>query len=210
MRRRLVRLAVPLLLLFAIAAFAFARAGVWLAVADPLQHAKAVVVLGGAMPYRAIEAADVYKAGWADEVWVTHPRPTEEEIAASKVGVTKIAEHEYSVRVLDKLGVPSAQVKLLDRGVVNTADEMRSVAALLRPEDRVILITSKYHARRVRTLWHSFNGNHPQAIVRYTASDPFNAERWWRNSRDGLMVMHEWFGLANAWLGFPVSSVRTE
>ena len=72
MRRRLVVLVVPLLLLFAIAVFAFLRAGVWLTVADPLQHARAVVVLGGAMPYRAIEAAAIYKAGWAGEVWVTY------------------------------------------------------------------------------------------------------------------------------------------
>ena len=210
MRRRLVGLAVPLLLLSAIAAFAFMGAGVWLTVADPLQHAKAVVVLGGAMPYRAIEAADIYKAGWADEVWVTKALPTEEEIAASKVGVNKIQEHDYSVRVLDKLAVPSARVKLLEQGVVNTADEMRSVAARLAPDDRVILMTSKYHARRVRALWRSINGDRPHAIVRYATTDPFDAERWWRNSRDGLMVLHEWFGLANAWLGFPVSSVRRE
>lgn len=209
-RRRLARLVIIVMVLLILSGYVFVRAGVWLTVTDPLAPARAVVVLGGAMPFRAIEAAEVYHAGWASEVWVTNPMPTEEEVAAAKVGVRKIPEQDYSLEVLANLGVPAEHVRLIDRRVVNTADEMRSVASLSAPEDRIILITSKYHSRRVRTLWRRLIGEQPHAIIRYAATDPFDADRWWRNSHDGLMVIHEWFGLANVWLGFPVPSVRPE
>ena len=45
--------------------------------------------------------------------------------------------------------------------------------------DRVILITSRYHSRRVRVLWNSLVGDYPQAIVRYTPRDPYDPEHWW-------------------------------
>lgn len=74
--------------------------------------------------------------------------------------------------------------------------------------ERVILITSKAHSRRVRVLWNTLVGAHPQAIVRYAPLDPFEPEHWWRTSRDAIAVSREWFGLLNAWAGFPVASVR--
>ncbi len=40
----------------------------WLVVADPLMPARALVVLGGHTPFRAMEAASLYREGWAPEV----------------------------------------------------------------------------------------------------------------------------------------------
>ena len=45
----------------AFAAFAVLEAGAWLVVEDPLQPARAIVVLGGKVPFRAMEAAKLYK-----------------------------------------------------------------------------------------------------------------------------------------------------
>ena len=47
--------------------------GAWLVVEDPLAPARAVVALGGEVPFRAMEAASIYRQGWASEVWLTRP-----------------------------------------------------------------------------------------------------------------------------------------
>ena len=93
---------------------------------------------------------------------------------------------------------------------MNTAEEVRTVARELkaRGAERVILITSKFHARRVKVIWQALLGNYPEAIVRYTPDDPFEADRWWSNTADAMAVSREWFGLLNAWAGFPVKSER--
>ena len=54
----------------------------------------------------------------------------------------------------------------------------------------------------------SLVGRRPEAIVRYASDDPFEPARWWRNTADALSVSREWFGLLNAWAGFPVTSER--
>ena len=53
------------------AATLFFTVGNWLVVEDPLVHADVIVVLSGRLPERAVEAARVYKAGYADQVWIS-------------------------------------------------------------------------------------------------------------------------------------------
>src|ERR1700687_1952521 len=55
-----------------VALFVFLNVGRWLVVEDPLQKASAIAVLSGRMPSRALEAARVYKQGYATHVWLTH------------------------------------------------------------------------------------------------------------------------------------------
>src|SRR5262249_19523356 len=55
--------------------------GRWLVVADPLGPARAVVVLSGRVPFRAIEAAAIYRGGLAPEVWLTKEFRSAEELA---------------------------------------------------------------------------------------------------------------------------------
>jgi uncharacterized SAM-binding protein YcdF (DUF218 family) len=185
-------------------------AGSWLLVADPLRPARAVVVFGGHVPFRAIEAAAVYKQAWAREVWLTQGGLDEEELALNRLGIAQTPEHLYSHQVLERLGVTRDAIRVLPGRNVNTADEVRTVARELKAArgDRVILITSKYHTRRVKAIWFALVGTYPEAIVRYTPDDPFDPARWWRSTADAMAVSREWFGLLNAWVGFPVKSER--
>lgn len=194
----------------ALGLLALIGAGTWLVVEDPLQSARAVVVFGGHVPFRALEAGAIYKQGWAREVWLTQGGVFEEDLALARLGIERTPEHVYSRQVLERIGVPEAAIRLLPERDVNTADEVSAVARELKAAggDRVILITSKYHARRVKVIWHALVGDRPEAIVRYTPDDPFVPSRWWRNAADAMSVTHEWFGLLNAWAGFPVKSER--
>lgn len=207
-KRRVLYAGVCVAVLLALAPWALTAFAKWLVIDDPPQSAQAVVVFGGQLPFRAMEAASIYRRGLAREVWLTEGGVFPEDLALERLGIDKPPEHFYSRQVLERLGVPEESIHLIAGHNVNTADEVRTVAreAKARGGNRVILITSKYHTRRVKVLWRKLIGDKPEAIVRYTADDPFQPDGWWRNAFDASAVAHEWFGLLNAWAGFPIKS----
>jgi uncharacterized SAM-binding protein YcdF (DUF218 family) len=185
--------------------------GQWLMVADPLEPAKAVVVLSGRVPFRAMEAASIYREGLAPEVWLTREVVSPEEQTLDRLGVAFVRGDVYNRVVLERLGVKPSAIRLLADDVRNTVDEMQLIASELGREggDRVIIVTSKAHSRRVRATWSALVGEHPRAIIRYAREEPYDGSRWWRNTRDALDVSREVFGLMNVWAGFPVQPDRS-
>jgi len=99
-------------------------------VADPLQKADAIVVFGGQLPFRAMEAAALYRQDWAPEVWVTQSDSWEDR-ASAKLGIDYAPEHEFSRRVLEKLGVPPGAIHMLELAV-NTTGEVWATVTRLR------------------------------------------------------------------------------
>src|SRR5262245_55796317 len=65
---------------------AIMEAGAWLVVEDPLQSAPVAVVLGGKVPFRAMEAARIYKEGAARQVWLTQGGLFSEDVALAELG----------------------------------------------------------------------------------------------------------------------------
>lgn len=183
--------------------------GKWLIIADPLEPAGAIVVFGGGVPFRAIQAAGIYHKGFAPVVWLTQAALHEDDIALSRLSINRKPEYIYSKDVLEHLGVPSAAIQTLPTPVVNTADEVRCVAqaAAAAHFSKIILVTSKYHTRRVRILWHMFGAGNIVAILRYD-NDPSDPQHWWRRTNDAMSVSRELFGIANALTGFPIKSGR--
>lgn len=109
--------------------------GDWLVHVDPLEGAEYIVVLGGGAA-RAVEAAHLYREGWAPKVIVS----------AGGDGA------DYLARVAQVYGVPAGAI-LHDRGASRTADHPESVAALAgvdRNSQRFIVITSPMHTSRAR------------------------------------------------------------
>ena len=185
--------------------------GQWLMVADALEPAKAIVVLSGRVPFRAMEAASIYREGLAPEVWLTREVVGPEEQALARLGVAVVRGDAYNRAVLERLGVKPEGIRLLGEDVWNTVDEVRLIAGELGRDggDRVIIVTSKAHSRRVRATWAALVGASPKAIIRYAREEPYDARGWWRNTRDALDVSREAFGLINVWAGFPVQPDRS-
>lgn len=184
--------------------------GNWLVVEDPLDHARAIVVLSGHVPFRAMEAASIYQLGWAREVWLTTTARSAEDVALDRLGL-EVQRGEVSNRaVLERLGIPDQAIRVLPGGVRNTEEEVKLVARELARvgADRVILVTSKPHTRRVRAIWRALVGYSPPAIVRFATDDPYDPSRWWRQTSDALAVSREIFGLLNVWAGFPLQPDR--
>jgi uncharacterized SAM-binding protein YcdF (DUF218 family) len=190
------------------AAIIFLGIGRWLVIEDPLDKAQAIVVLGGRIPMRAKEAARLYNAGYAPQVWLT--RANEPAASLQEMHIAYIGEDFYNSRVLMHHGVPSNAVHVLEPPIDNTADEVRAIAAELeRQKDTVVIIvTTKVHTRRVRTLWKKLSGGRGRAIVRAASTDSFAPEHWWRTTGDSLDVVREVLGLLNAWAGLPLHPSR--
>jgi uncharacterized SAM-binding protein YcdF (DUF218 family) len=182
----------------------FFGVGRWLTVEDSLEKTAAIAVLSGSMPLRAIEAAKLYREGYAPEVWLTHS--TEPGETLKKMGIPFAGEDFYAARILMHEGVPEAAIHVLDPPIVNTVDEIRVISKALdgAKNHSVIIVTTKAHTRRTRLLWRRLASGHGRAIVRAASSDPFDPGRWWRTTSDALDVVREILGLLNAWAGLPL------
>jgi uncharacterized SAM-binding protein YcdF (DUF218 family) len=186
----------------------FLGVGRWLVVEDPLDKAQAIVVLSGRIPMTAREAARLYNAAYAPQVWLT--RANEPASSLQQMHIAYLGEDFFNSRVLIHEGMPSKAIRVLEPPIGNTADEIRAIAAELEQEKgaTVIIVTTKAHTRRVRTLWRELAGGRGRAIVRAASTDPFEPDHWWRASGDALDVVREVLGLANAWAGLPLHPSR--
>jgi hypothetical protein len=144
-------------------------------VEDPLDKAQAIVVLSGRIPMEAKEAAHLYHAAYAPQVWLT--RANEPAASLQEMHSAYLGDDFFNSRVLVHEGVPSNAIRVLEPPIGNTADEVRAMAAELEQEKgaTVIIVALKAHTRRVRTLWRELTGGRGRAIVRAASTDPICA-----------------------------------
>jgi uncharacterized SAM-binding protein YcdF (DUF218 family) len=190
--------------LVVVAASVFFGVGRWLVVEDPLAHADAIVVLSGRLPERAMEAARIFKQGYSDQVWISPPVSPVDDLKAMKIAY--LGEDFYNEKVLIAQGVPPDDIRILEHPDANTEAEVRQIADDLQKSNlhSVIIVTSKAHTRRVRTIWRKLVDSDLHMMVRYAADDSYDGAHWWRHTRDALDVTRETLGLLNAWAGFPL------
>jgi uncharacterized SAM-binding protein YcdF (DUF218 family) len=160
----LLRVPVPGLLLCAIAAGLvwFLPAAAPGAGNDRLRHAAAIVMLNGDVR-RLGEVIRLYRDGWAPEIWLT------QDPKSSSIDVPPPIRDpgtRANCETIAALGVPPGATRVLLAS--GTLTELRQIAAEVRRrgESAVTLVTSDYHARRVRVLWDAHIGRQPRAIVR--------------------------------------------
>jgi uncharacterized SAM-binding protein YcdF (DUF218 family) len=189
--------------------YGFFHAGLWLVREDPLEKSRAIVVLSGGLPDRALGAAQIYRGGFAKEVWLT--QPLQPGASMEDLHLPYAGEEQYNRMVLIAQGVPPAKIRLLTPRILNTADELRVLAAALdqQPGATAIVVTGKAHTRRVRALWNKISQSHQERLlVRASTEDSFDATHWWRTTNDALAVVREYLGLLNAWAGLPLSHTK--
>ena len=183
-----------------------------LIVQDSLRPAAAIVVLGGGVPFREMEAAELYHAGWAPTLLLVRGWDSPEVETLRALGIEVPGARATSRAVLEKLGVPPSAILLpQERARGGTFEELQVAARVLGSDTLpVILVTSKAHTRRVRVTWEDVTRERLPGIVRAARSDPFDASGWWRERRYVLAVVREYMGLVNHLTGYPVRSRAEE
>lgn len=192
-----------LALLLGAAAFVFV--GRLLVSIDPLEHADVIYVLGGGWINRTLEAAQLYRDGYAPRILLSPDQKGEGQMELERHGGHFPTEPETARQVLtSQLHIPESAVELVSASVDNTAQE----ADLIRPQaragrwSRIIIITECPATRRARFAFHRALGRDIKVIARCSRYDQYDARRWWM-SRWGIReTLYEtpklfayWFGL---------------
>ena len=189
-----------------LAYLSFPLIGRWLVREDIIQKADAIVVLSGNLPTRSLEAARLYRNGYAKEIWLTHPN--EKQVSQKDPSIYGPSEDVFNFNVLRHEGVPAKAIHVLKTPIVNTADELDVISAALknREDESVIIVTNKPHTRRVYSLWNKYHFDDGQVIVHAVTNDQFSPSNWWKTTSGKEQVIHELLGMINLWAGMPVHS----
>jgi uncharacterized SAM-binding protein YcdF (DUF218 family) len=194
--------------LFAVllAYLSFPLIGHWLVREDIVHQADAIVVLSGNLPTRSVEAARLYRSGYAKEIWLTHPN--EKQVSLKDPSIYRPSEDVFNVNVLRHEGVPAEAIHVLQTPIVNTADELDVISTALknREDESVIIVTNKPHTRRVYSLWNKYHSDDGQVIVHAVTNDEFSPSNWWKTASGKAQVIHELLGMINLWADMPVHS----
>jgi uncharacterized SAM-binding protein YcdF (DUF218 family) len=193
-------LSAPFLL---ISALAFPRLGAWLVVVDPLEKADAIVVLGGTMYERPMEAVELYKEGWAPRIYLFRQVSDWGEAVLVERNFQYTREVDLQIEVMGRLGVPREVIGILAQAN-STAEEADLVLALVTREkfSRVIVVTSKQHTRRARLVMNrKINPAGVAVIVRPSRFDRSDVDRWWTNRSTLRFTLFEIQRLLGYWLG---------
>lgn len=174
---------VVVLATLAIGAYGFTRIGPYLTREDPLQKADAVFVLAGTKLLRPLEAADLYREGYAPTIVMTRElEETSAFEALQRRGVPFLQDADRAREVMESMGIPAAAIVVLGRLHDSTAAEaitLRELAAE-RQWRRVIVVTSRFHLRRARfALQRELAGSGLDIVMRSSRYDPLRPERWW-------------------------------
>jgi uncharacterized SAM-binding protein YcdF (DUF218 family) len=192
-RSRRIRIA-ALLLLVAAGVYAFVHLGRWMAPEDPLQKADAIFVLAGTVADRPLEAADLYKEGYAPFILVTRDLPEAGAVIAAERGARVPAHSDLNREMLLTLGVPLSALIIPNRVHDNTAQEAETLrtVAVQHGWRRVIVVSSRYHLRRVSLAVHrALRGTNIQLVLRGTRYDAAAPDRWWTRRYDLRWLLSE-------------------
>jgi uncharacterized SAM-binding protein YcdF (DUF218 family) len=153
----------------------------FLIIEDSLEPAAAIVSLAGeAQPaVREIEAARLYRAGWAPLIIIVRAARHQDSQAVQGPRSNATQPWELSRETLVREGVPASAILIIRDEAQNTFQELQAVyRALPSKESRLVLVTSKFHTRRTRLTWEHVTGGRSQAIVRSVERDSLDPTRW--------------------------------
>lgn len=202
-KRLLIRAAIVLASLLIIGAVALSKLGAFLVVSDPLQKADAIIVLGGTMYERPLEAIDLYKAGMAPRICLFREIADYGERELIARGVPFLRAVDVQIDAMEKLGVPRSVITILDEAD-STADEASHVHDLVTKDHMsgVIIVTSKQHTRRARLVMRRrLAETGVTVMVHPTSYDRADVQHWWRERATLRFTLFESQRLIAYWIG---------
>lgn len=195
-------LSIFLLLTAIISAMGCRKAGLWLIKEDHPQTADAIVILTGSIADRVLQAADIYKSGYAGKILIVN-----ESMGAykelEKRGFSVISKTSQTKDALVFFNVPRDSIIILPGDAESTMSEVmiiRNYISLNNNIDTILLITSSPHTRRASMIFNkAFSEMETPVTVLSIPSvyNKFNADKWWRCKEDIQIVFLEYMKLMN-------------
>lgn len=178
------------------------KAGVWLKKEDPPTHADVMVILTGGIADRVLQAADLYREGEADRVWIV-----EEAMGANRAlderGIHLISNTTQACNALKALGIPARNILVLPGDANSTIMEARIVRSYMEDRlspragiDTLLLVSSASHTRRAYKIFSAALQSLGTPVVIHCSPSiytNFNAKKWWKNREDVQRVFEEYY-----------------
>jgi uncharacterized SAM-binding protein YcdF (DUF218 family) len=182
----------------------FYFAGRLLLVESQPRQADVGVVLAGHFA-RASYAADLYRQGLIQRVWVTRPVRENGLTQLDALGIPYPRQEEINRAVLLKKGVPPDRIEIIGGEVASTIAEARLVADLLKAKPEIhslLVVTTKAHVRRASAIFCRVIGDRPQTTITVVGApdDGFVADRWWTDRESARQVVLETAKLMLFWV----------
>ena len=183
--RRLLWVAVILIVSAAAATPGLDAVGRALIVEDPLRPADAILVLGGETRQgdRVAHAVKLYRQGLAPLLVVS----------GTPVGF-RAHEAEIMRRHAEFLGVPAERILAVKHNAESTREEADAVVPVLKGKGlkEVILVTSNYHTARAKRIFTKAAGpSGPKFLASPVNEDNFDPEGWWKKRRHAKTFVYE-------------------
>lgn len=199
--RLLVTLALLVILWWVASPRFLAFLGQYLITDHPLEKADAIAVFAGGVPGRPMEAAELYRAGWAPRVLITDEQkgPGYKELAGR--GLRLPSSLEQSARVLAFLGVDPRAVVRLEHEFGSTLEEACAFVAHARRQryPTLILVSERFHTTRVTKIVALLSDGELHTITRPSRYTLMQGDRWWESRRAARELLFEYQKLLNHW-----------
>lgn len=161
----------------------------WLDFSEEPLKSDAIVLLGSADYGRPVYAAELWRKGFAPEVWLSRQAVRPSVVLARRLGVAMPTEEEAFRAILLHEGVPKDRIRPYGWQVVSTYAEAKALREALPAGKTFIVVTSRYHARRSRMIFRRFF--EPESVrVSATPYEPFRRQ-WWRDKDLAAMSILE-------------------
>jgi uncharacterized SAM-binding protein YcdF (DUF218 family) len=181
-----------------------ASVGRMLVAVDPLAPVDAIYVLAGSSISRALEAADLYHAGFAPAIVMSPGSVETAERLLEARGIHVATSVEIAREVLvGRLAIPPDAITVLPGEVDNTAQEAEAIGPSIASHHwtRLIVITDCSSTRRAGYAFRRALGAHVTIVTRCARTDPFQANRWWMARWSIRETFYETPKLLAYWLG---------
>jgi uncharacterized SAM-binding protein YcdF (DUF218 family) len=160
-------------------------------VEDPIDRADALIVLGDDNFYadRATRAAELFREGKAPVVVASGRR------LRPNAGIAELMEHDLIER-----GVPKDKIVRLTHDAGSTEEEAEALKKVVKERKwkSVIVVTSNYHTRRARYIFHKVFPQGVESRVASARDGDFDPQHWWEKRKSIKELTHEFAGMLEA------------
>jgi uncharacterized SAM-binding protein YcdF (DUF218 family) len=160
-------------------------------VEDSLDRADVLIVLGDDNFYadRATRAAELFREGKAPVVVASGRR------LRPNAGIAELMEHDLIER-----GVPKDKIVRFTQDADSTEEEAEALRKLVRERKwrSAIIVTSNYHTRRTRYIFHKVFPQGMELRVASAHDGDFDPQHWWEKRKSIKELTHEFAGMLEA------------
>lgn len=165
-------------------------ASLWI-VQDRIEPADVIIVIGddNFSADRAAEASALFRAGWAPQI-----------IASGRMLRPYLSIADLIARDLQSQGVPASAIQRFTHKADNTREEAEGLRVLAQQKGwrRILLVTSNYHTRRARYIFHKVLPGSVRLEIAGAPDSDFNPATWWESRRGRKLFFLETAGYLEA------------